>query len=169
MDMKKFKFLLASGLCAFIFGSCTAGGGPGISGPSSGSFVNVQSFSADVRSVSSPGERINFNFRVDYASPSGGYIAELYYNDSNTMPSPRTNFKITELNCGTGSIFPCGTTGRFECTYDGNTSGNPEMTCGGRKANLNFSGKVYFIFRACIYDNNLNLVCDMAWTEVQIP
>ena len=168
--MKKLKALLAIGVCAYLSEACTPGGGPSITGPSSASFVNVRSFSADVNSVSSPGDRINFDFSVDYSSPSAGYIAELYYNDSTTMPSPRINFKISELNCGSGSIFPCGTTGQFRCTYDGNiSSSSPVITCEGRKVTLNFNGRVYFIFRACIYDNNLNLVCDTAWTEVQIP
>lgn len=169
--MNKLRFSLTAGVCAFLLEACSLGEAPGISGPGgSGSFVNVQSFSADKASVSTPGDRVNFEFRVDFASPSATYIAELYYNNSQNMPSPMGDFQITSLNCGSGSIYSCGTTGKFECTYDvDDGGGNPVIVCEGQRKILQFNGRVYFIIRACIYNENLDLVCDTDWTTVQIP
>ena len=164
--MRRITRLLGAGVFSLMLAGC--GGGIGDSG--AGSFVTVTYFSADKNSVSVAGENFNFSFSVDYSSPSGIYIAELYYNNTPTMPSPEANFKITGLNCAKGgSVYPCGSNGQFNCTYDGYINSYPVVTCEGDSKALIHNGDVYFIIRACIYNERLQLVCDTDWVVVQIP
>lgn len=175
--MRKPAGAFAAGLLLSLLAGCGGGGGSGIPGSflgggsgSSSSFVRVTQFSVDKNSVSTPGESFTFSFSVDYSSPSGIYMAQLYYNNAPTMPWPEGGFYIANLNCSrSGGLYQCGSSGQFNCSYEGYLSSYPVVRCQGQGKALLYNGDVYFIFRACIYNERVELVCDTAWRVVRIP
>jgi len=144
--------------------ACGGGGGGSDSLPSgsgsgnTGVFVETRSVSTDRNSVS-VGESLRISWEVSFSSVNGLYTAEVYVSPSQEVPSPKYNYRIHTANCGNGSIYTCGTSGQVTCTYAYNLSGYPVFNCGSTNTSVPFTGDGYLVFRACIWDSNLNYVC----------
>ncbi len=152
---------------AFLSGLVLSCGGGSVGG-GGGSSVKINSVSISPQTLN-PGTNFTVNWSVSYSSMSGSYSAEGYLNATQSVPS-LSNYQLFHKNCG-GSIYSCGSSGSVTCTYTKRDQITNEAVfdCGGiGTARVDLSGPAYFIFRACIYDENMNYVCDKKVIQVTV-
>ncbi len=154
--------------------SCGGGGGTGsVPGGNGGGnadthFVAVKSLNADKNAVSL-GESISISWNVSFSSASGLYTAEFYISSTPDVPPFRANYNIYTANCGSGSIYTCGSKGQVNCTYTNKLSGSPVFTRNSTSRAVPFTGNGYLVL--CPTSGKLRSVPrgDFAPTMVNLP
>ncbi len=138
----------------------SCGFGPQVSGPGQSSYVSIDylNISTDTFSL---GTSFTVDWKVSYSSPSGIYSVEAYLSPTQDVPSNYSDYELFRHNCGSGPLYPCDSKGSVKCTYfDKQTTGEPIFECDSHGGTIYFTGPGYFIFKACIYNEDLDYVCD---------
>ncbi len=148
--------LLTTGLVMVL----ACGFSPQVSKPVQSSYVSIDyvNISTDTLSL---GTSFTVDWKVSYSSPSGIYSVEAYLSPTQELPSNYSDYELFRHNCGSGPLYPCDNKGSVKCTYsDNRTTGEPIFECSSYRSTIYFIGSGYFIFKACIYNENLDYVCD---------
>lgn len=166
-------------LCAALLYGC--GGGGGTSGFSSGSsggsaFINITSFNMSTPTISN-GTTFDATWSVNYSSPSDLYWLEFHMNSQNSIP--QNNSALTKhlyRNCSSSNpVFDCKQNGTIRCQVNTDYTGKLYTICNILNStvsptthNIIFTGNGYAILKACIYNANMQEVCDQKSVQITV-
>lgn len=164
-------------LCATLLYGCGGGGG-GTSGvPSGGSgSINITSFNISPTTISN-GTTFDVTWSVNYSSPSDLYWLEFHMNSQNSIPSNNTeDTKHFYRNCSSGNpVYDCKQSGTIRCQVNTDNAGKLYTSCNILNStdsptphNIIFTGNGYAILKACIYNANMQEVCDQRSVQITV-
>ncbi len=125
-------------------------------------YIRISQFAVSKTNLTS-GDSFEVSWKVSYNNANEFYRAYLYVSPTrNIQEIDYYRYEIGYEFCGNSTIYACNENGKFICIYKGRNIVNElEFECDGSREVIPITdNKGYMILRVCIYDSDMNLICD---------